>query len=388
MDWLTKHCCTPEDPATQPTAPSLQPPVGKSTYALERLAEPPTVTTNDLRKQSEPVVGFHVSACCPSCAHDTTDLFVLASVSAGGSGLPGLLTKIGVLGIVGGGAMYVNELSPVVGLSGVPWQRLQVSGRSRSDSVVGVVRCRCAGLHPDSAGKIGAGLGCGSTWLLAAVLDSSHPSQGTVLSPVPQEKQHLYWAGAEAIADGATGASQSVRAIATTWQGGLTALLALSAVGAALSRDTILALSVPNQWVVGIAAAVALLANGLALLHASLAATGLPRINRKTVTQDVIDWDLAPLRQAKSSAEALVTALVCALVALVAAAVAVGFLTFAPAANGATEVKLTVRDGAGSTTISCGTVTPTTTGLHFKPSAKDQPEHDYPLSSIAAIGPC
>src|SRR4051794_35450856 len=117
MNLLQVLCGQPDEPAPPPIGP-------KTNYAVERVPQPPPTSTNDVSQQAEPLLGFHVSSTCPSCQHDTTDLFVLASVSAGGSGLLGLLTRAGVFGVVGTGAIYVNQVPAAAGLAVLPWQRL------------------------------------------------------------------------------------------------------------------------------------------------------------------------------------------------------------------------------------------------------------------------
>jgi hypothetical protein len=357
--------------------PSLQP-RPKTKYQVERLENPPL--DSSIENGSTPDLGFHVTATCPSCRHQTTDLFVRSSVSTGGAGLIGVVTKVAAWLLARAAeipASWIGGPKPAIAIDAA-------DGDAQMPVAVGLLRCKCAGVHPDGDKKVGTGLGCGSMWLLA---HNRQGQAGDQLFEVPVAAQSKYWAGAETIVKAGEGAAQVVRDVATKWQGGLIALLALGAIGATLSRDTVQALSWKWQLAVGLLAALAFILNGLALFHASLAASGLPRVRKNTI-QDVTSLDLAPLRQAKEGATSLVTALVSAVVAVVAGAAAIAVLVFAPAADEEpAAVKVTWTEGT-TTTSQCGVLTIKNGKAQLKPSDEQQPEKGFTQDMIVAVESC
>jgi hypothetical protein len=342
---------------------------------------------NDLDKQKQPIVGFHVSGNCPRCTHATQALFPVEAVVMDETG-PHISSSR-----LAGGAIRSLQLGSSKYAARKP---AADSGKVN----VSVLTCQCTHNHKNSKGAFG----CGASWLIGATFDlTSEPIQQAEFSTVDALEAAAIWPEAEAFAAAMSGSLKAVQSSAKAWQTALTAILGLVTVVSLIGgRSTLQTLSGADQaWIV-ILAAVAVVANAWGIYKSTLAAIGFPAIRRAKGALALSNSDLWPLQQTIHAVTNLQKAVLSSAVAFVAGIIAVGFVWLAPTATApAVPVTLTIRPptpAPGATAAApvtvCGVLaTPQPTGspasVAIVPSstASPAPTVTYPMTSVAGVAP-
>jgi len=345
--------------------------------------------TDDLREQTPPIVGFHVTGDCPRCDHRTRAIFPAETVVMGQSGLG-----------ISSSRLTSNVMQRLSRLSRKSVIRRPVSVYGPEDVKVAVLTCQCTAEHTGSK----AAFGCGASWLIGATFNLDDKERRAAnLYLVSPDREVAVWPTAEAYETSVSVPLKAVQSAAKTWQTGLTAILGLVTVVSLVGgRSTLQALSGIMQFWIVLLAGIAVAANAWGIYKSTLASIGFPAISRVKDVLDLTNSDLWPMRQAIHATNNLRAAVCWSAFSFAAAIVAVGIVWIAhPAAAPAVKVDLTVLQPTPSATPTatvatpvCGTLptpqpTGTPAGIAIVPSttASPAPTVTYPMTSVAGIAP-
>jgi hypothetical protein len=343
--------------------------------------------SSDLDKQTQPIVGFHVSGNCPRCTHATQALFPVEAVVLDETGPRVSSSQLA------GGAFRSLQLVP-------SRSRARKPARDSGKVNVSVLTCQCTNNHQNSKGAFG----CGASWLIGATFDlDAKQIKKAEFSPVTAQQAAAVWPAAEAYATSVSGSLKAVQSSAKAWQAALTAILGLVTVVSLIGgRSTLQTLSGADQaWIV-VFAAIAVAANAWGIYKSTVSSIGFPVIKPANGALELLNSDLWPLQQTIHAVTNLQKAVLSSAVAFVAGIIAVGFVWLAPTATApAVPVTLTIRPptpAPGATAAApvtvCGVLaTPQPTGspasVAIVPSstASPAPTVTYPMTSVAGVAP-